>query len=64
MKVFRPGEKARIIYMPKKGEHLLNEIVTILHTAGIGIEEGDTMVKTEIGTVLFLNESQLEKISD
>lgn len=64
MTKFQPGEKARIIYMPEKGEHLFNEIVTVLNTSGIGLEEGDVLVKSEIGTVLFLNESQLEKVTN
>lgn len=63
MKIFKVGEKARIIHMPEKGKHLLNEVVMVIPIGGFGIEEDDICVTTDTGMMLFLKESQLIKIS-
>ncbi|OHB97678.1 MAG: hypothetical protein A2W74_09860 [Planctomycetes bacterium RIFCSPLOWO2_12_38_17] len=62
MKVFKVGEKAKIIDMPEKGKYLLNEVVTVTPIGGFGIEEDDICVKTDTGIMLFLKETQLKKI--
>jgi len=64
MKLFKVGDKAKIIHMPEKGKHLLNEIVTVIPIGGFGIEEDDICVRTDTGMMLFLKENQLTKISD
>ena len=63
MKVFKVGEIARIIHMPEKGKHLLNEVVTVIPMGGFGIEEDHICVTTDTGMMLLLKESQLTKIS-
>jgi len=60
--MFKVGDKARIIDMPKKGKHLLNEEVTVIPMGGLGIETDDVCVKTDTGMMLYLKESQLKKV--
>lgn len=61
MKLFKVGEKAKIIHMPEKGKHFLNEAVTVIPIGGFGLEEDDICVRTEAGMMLMLKESQLKK---
>lgn len=63
MKEFKAGDKARIVEMPEKGKHLINEIVTIIPIDGFGYEDDDVIAVLEDCTMLFLKEHQLAKIS-
>ncbi|HHT9104502.1 MAG TPA: hypothetical protein ACFYD7_01360 [Candidatus Wujingus californicus] len=64
MKVFKVGEKAKIIGMPEKGKHLIDEVVTVTPIGGFGIEEDDICVKIDTGMMLLLKETQLKKIRE
>ncbi|MBM4055650.1 MAG: hypothetical protein FJ264_13515 [Planctomycetes bacterium] len=62
MKMFKVGDKAKIIDMSEKGKHLLGEVVTVIPIGGFGIEENDICVKVDTGMILHLKEHQLRKI--
>jgi len=62
MKIFKVGDKAKIIDVTEKGRHLLNKQVTVIQEEGFGIEIDDVCVRTESGSVLRLKEHQLAKI--
>lgn len=64
MKEFKAGDKARIVDMPKKGRHLIGEVVTIIPIGGFGYEDDDVVAVLENRSMLFLKEHQLERISD
>lgn len=64
MKKFKIGDKAKIIQIPTKGSHLVNKVVTVVPIGGFGYEEDDVCVKLEDdGTIFFVKEHQLQKIS-
>jgi len=62
MKLFKVGDKARIISVPDKEKHWLNEVVTVGTIGGFGYEEDDVCVISDTKMMLYLKESQLEKI--
>lgn len=64
MRVFKVGQKARVISMPAKGIYLIGEVVTILLIGSFGIEDDDVVVATEAGTMLFLKEHQLVRLEE
>jgi len=61
MKLFKVGDKARIISVPEKDKHWLNEVVTVVETGGFP-EDDDIMAMTATKQMLPLKESQLTKI--
>jgi len=62
MKLFKVGDRARIICVPDKYNDLLNEVVTVVPIGGIGYEEDDICVILDSKMMLYLKESQLTKV--
>ena len=62
MKLFKNGDKAKIIQAPENAKSFLNEIVTIISIGGVGLADDDVCVKTGTGVMLALKEHQLQKI--
>ncbi len=62
MKVFKVGDKPRIISVPEKEKHWINKVVTVVAMDGFGYEEDDICVRTDTGQMLNLKEHQLKKV--
>lgn len=56
MKIFKAGDKARIIDMPEEDKHLIGEEVTVIPAGGFGIETDDVCVRTVTGRKCCISE--------